>query len=103
MYPIRLTLDEKVYITFPPGQKNVSNSSLLCKLKNTIYGLKQSPRTWYAKSSLSLLKINFVKSSVYSSIFFKHSQNFIIIILIYVDDIIITGNNNEDIKMLKNI
>jgi Reverse transcriptase (RNA-dependent DNA polymerase) len=97
------TLDEEVYMTLPPGYKNVSNSSLVCELKKTIYGLKKSPREWYAKLSLSLLKINFVKSSADFSMFVKHSQNFTIIILIYVDDIIITGNNNEEIEKVKKI
>jgi Reverse transcriptase (RNA-dependent DNA polymerase) len=94
-------LEEEVYMTLPPGHKNESNPSQVCKLKKAIYGLKQSPRAWYAKLSLSLLKIKFFKSTVDSSMFIKHSQNIIIIILLYVDDIIITGNNNEEIKEIK--
>jgi Reverse transcriptase (RNA-dependent DNA polymerase) len=95
------TLDEEVYMTLLPDHKNVSNSSLVCKLKKAIYGLKQSPRAWYAKLSLSLLKINFVKSSADSSMFVKHSQNFTIIILVYIDDVIIIENSNEKIEKVK--
>jgi Reverse transcriptase (RNA-dependent DNA polymerase) len=94
-------LGEEVYMTLPPGHKNESDSSLVCKLKKAIYGLKQSPRAWYAKLSFSLLKINFVKSTTDSSMFIKHSQNITTIILVYVDDIIITGNSNEDITRVK--
>jgi ribosomal protein S3 len=47
------------------------------------------------------LKINFAKSSADSSMFVKHSQNFTIIILVYVNDIIIIGNNNEEIENVK--
>jgi Reverse transcriptase (RNA-dependent DNA polymerase) len=94
-------LDEEVYMVPPPGYNNLSNSSLVCKLKKAIYGLKQSPRAWYAKLSLSLLKLNFVKSSADSSMFIKHFQKITIIVLVYVDDIIIIENNNEEIKKVK--
>jgi Reverse transcriptase (RNA-dependent DNA polymerase) len=73
----------------------------VCKLQKAIYGLKQSPRAWYAKLSFSLLKIKFIKSTADSSMFIKHSQNITTIILVYVDDIIITGNNNEKITRVK--
>ncbi|XP_078160139.1 uncharacterized protein LOC144555617 [Carex rostrata] len=94
-------LEEEVYMTLPPGHKNISNPSMVCKLKKAIYGLKQSPRAWYAKLSFSLLKNNFIKSTADSSLFVKQSQNYIIIILVYVDDIIITGNNDEEINKVK--
>jgi Reverse transcriptase (RNA-dependent DNA polymerase) len=94
-------LEEEVYMTLPSGHKNESNPSQVCKLKKTIYGLKQSPRAWYVKLSFSLLKINFFKSTADSSMFIKHLQNTTIIILVYVDNIIITGNNNEEIKRVK--
>jgi Reverse transcriptase (RNA-dependent DNA polymerase) len=94
-------MEEEVYMTLPPGHKNTSNPSLVCRLKKTIYGLKQSPRAWYANLSFSLLKNNFIKSTADSSMFIKHSQNTTIIVLVYVDDIIITGNDNEEIKRVK--
>jgi Reverse transcriptase (RNA-dependent DNA polymerase) len=94
-------LEEEVYMTLPPGHKNTSNPSLVCRLKKIIYGLKQSPRAWYVKLSFSLLKNNFIKSTADSSMFIKNSQNTTIIVLVYVDDIIITGNDNEEIKRVK--
>jgi Reverse transcriptase (RNA-dependent DNA polymerase) len=92
-------LEEKIYMTLPPGHKEGSDPTKVCKLKKAIYGLKQSPRAWYGRLKFSLSKINFVKSSADSSMFVKHTKNFTTIILVYVDDIIITGNNNDDIKM----
>jgi Reverse transcriptase (RNA-dependent DNA polymerase) len=56
-------MEEEVYMTLPPGHKNTSNPSLVCRLKKAIYGLKQSPRAWYANLSFSLLKNNFIKST----------------------------------------
>jgi Reverse transcriptase (RNA-dependent DNA polymerase) len=60
-------LEEKVYMTLPPGHKNESDPSLVCKLHKAIYDLKQSPRAWYVKLSFSLLKIKFIKSTADSS------------------------------------
>jgi Reverse transcriptase (RNA-dependent DNA polymerase) len=95
------TLKEEVYMTLPPGYKSTSDPSTVCKLKKAIYGLKQSPRAWYARLSFSLLKINFIKSTADSTMFVKHSQKSTTIILVYVDDIIVTGNDNEEIKRVK--
>jgi Reverse transcriptase (RNA-dependent DNA polymerase) len=95
------TLKEEVYMTLPPGYKSTSDPSSVCKLKKAIYGLKQSPRAWYARLSFSLLKINFIKSTTDSTMFVKHSQKSTTIILVYVDDIIVTGNDNEEIKRVK--
>jgi Reverse transcriptase (RNA-dependent DNA polymerase) len=67
-------LEEEVYMTLPPGHKNESDTSLVCKLQKAIYGLKQSPRAWYAKLSFSLLKIQFIKSTTDSSMFIKHRK-----------------------------
>jgi Reverse transcriptase (RNA-dependent DNA polymerase) len=94
-------LDEEVYMTLPPGYNTTLDSSQVCKLKKSIYGLKQSPRVWYSKLSSSLLKNNFVKSTADSSMFIKYKHDCTTIILVYVDDIIITGNNNEEINLVK--
>jgi Reverse transcriptase (RNA-dependent DNA polymerase) len=95
------TLDEEVYMALPPSHKDASNPSLAYKLKKVIYDLKQSLRAWYVKLRFSPLQINFTKSTADFSMFVRYSQNSIIIIFIYVDDIIITEINNEEIKKVK--
>jgi Reverse transcriptase (RNA-dependent DNA polymerase) len=94
-------LDEEVYMTLPPGYKNEVDHNLVCKLNKSIYGLKQSPRAWYAKLSHSLLFLHFNKSSADSSMFVKYSNNITTIVLVYVDNIIITGNNEKEINNVK--
>jgi Reverse transcriptase (RNA-dependent DNA polymerase) len=95
------TLEEEVYMTLPPRYENDSNKDLVCKLNKFIYDLKQSSRVWYGKLSHSLLSHNFVKSSADSSMFVQHSGDTTVIVLVYVDDIIITGNNEKEIKNVK--
>jgi Reverse transcriptase (RNA-dependent DNA polymerase) len=88
-------------MTIPSGHKNTSDPSLVCKLRKAIYELKQSPRAWYAKLNYFLLKNNFVKSTADYSMFINHSDKSTTVILVYVDDIIITGNDNDEIKKVK--
>jgi Reverse transcriptase (RNA-dependent DNA polymerase) len=92
------TLDEEVYMMLPPGHENEGDATIICKLNKSIYGLKQSPRAWYKKLSSYLISYNFQISSADHSLFSKRSDNWIIVILVYVDDIIIMGNNLEEIK-----
>ena len=63
--------------------------------------MKQSPRAWYGKLSSYLNLCNFKISSADHSLFTKRNGNHITIVLVYVDDIIITGNNLEEIRKIK--
>jgi Reverse transcriptase (RNA-dependent DNA polymerase) len=96
------TLEEEVYMTLPHGYENDSNKDLVCKLNKSIYGLKQSLHVWYDKLSHSLLLHDFTKSSADSSMFVKHSDSTTTIVFVYVYDIIVTGNNEKEIKIVKN-
>jgi Reverse transcriptase (RNA-dependent DNA polymerase) len=95
------TLEEKVYMNLPPGHEREKDSNLACRLKKPIYGLKQSLRAWYEKLSLFLKSCGFTISSADNSLFTKHSNDNIIIVLVYVDDIIVIENNQTDINLIK--
>jgi Reverse transcriptase (RNA-dependent DNA polymerase) len=96
------TLEEVVYMNLPPGHKMENVSNIVCRLKKkTIYGLKQSPRAWYGKLSQFLLSCNFKVSNANNSLFTKISNNNIIVVLVYVDGIIITGNSQQKINSVK--
>ncbi|KAM2568815.1 hypothetical protein TB2_009006 [Malus domestica] len=93
-------LQEEVYLQPPPGYNGLKDN-MMCKLHKAIYGLKQSSRAWYAKLNSVLEKARFVRSNVDSSLFVKTSTNGKLVVLIYMDYLIITGDNAVEIEALK--
>ncbi|TYJ96768.1 putative mitochondrial protein [Cucumis melo var. makuwa] len=91
-------LDEIVYMAQPPRYVNSSLPGYICKLNKAIYGLKQALRAWNAALSQALLKWGFVNSRSDSSLFIFRHQTSVILLLVYVDDVILTGNNNSLIQ-----
>jgi hypothetical protein len=85
-------LEETVFMHQPPGFKDTSKPHYVCKLKKSIYGLKQAPRQWYKALRDALLQFGFVHSATDTSLFIYVSHNVLCYCLVYVDDIIITGN-----------
>lgn len=69
-----------------------SNAQLVCKLKKSLYGLRQSLRLWFAKLSSKLMLWGYSQSKADYSLFFIHQPNFVIFVLVYVDDLLICGN-----------
>ena len=90
---------QEIYIKKPEGF--VSNPSLVCRLKKSLYGLKQSPRAWYAKIDGFLLSLSFVQSKSDTNVYLKLIHSYLMIILLYVDDLLITGSSKKEIASLK--
>lgn len=82
----------------PPGFIDKDKPDHFCRLRNAIYRLKQTPRGWYNQLSDALVSVGIVNSLADASLFVFSSSRLLIYILIYVDDIIVTGNNLEEIK-----
>lgn len=80
-------------MTQPPGYVDQARPDYICKLKKAIYGLKQAPRAWFDKFSNFLLRFGFDCSFPDPSLFIYHRGSDVIYLLLYVDDIIVTGNN----------
>ena len=76
-------LQEEVYIAQPPG---------FIDSQHPEYGLKQAPRAWNDKFTSFLPSLRFNTNYADSSLFVKKSGSSVVILLLYVDDIIVTGN-----------
>ena len=84
----------------PPGFEDPLHPTFVCKLHKSLYGLKQAPRAWFECLSTTLLTLGFEGSKADSSLFHFHKNNIKILILIYVDDVIVTGNNSEAVQAI---
>jgi len=91
-------LDELVYMEQPHGF--CSQPGYVCKLNKPIYGLKQAPRAWYQKLSTTLIHLGFISNISDPSLFVQQSSSSTILILIYVDDILVTGTSSSAIQKL---
>jgi len=87
-------LIEKVYMKQPPGFRNPEHPDYVCCLTKAIYGLKKAPRAWYSALKHALTEFGFINSKSDSSLFVFHTGSTLAYCLVYVDDLIITGNNS---------
>ncbi|CAM8971434.1 unnamed protein product [Rhodiola kirilowii] len=95
-------LDEEVYMTLPPGYfKHEKAQGKVCKLLKSLYGLKQEPRQWYARFSDALISFGFLQSPNDHSLFTYNKGGIFLALLVYVDDVILTGTSCELIQKVK--
>nr|KAJ0196282.1 hypothetical protein LSAT_V11C700351460 [Lactuca sativa] len=85
-------LHEDVYMKQPPGFVSNSFPNHVCKLDRALYGLKQSPRAWFQRLHDFLLRLGFFNIQSDSSLFIRHTKEATTVLLVYVDDIIVTGS-----------
>ncbi|PKU65026.1 Retrovirus-related Pol polyprotein from transposon TNT 1-94 [Dendrobium catenatum] len=94
------SLSDIVYMQQPQGFQDALHPNYVCKLKKALYGLKQSPREWYSTLSNHLTRYGFTISTSDYSLLTYNSGNVQLYVLIYVDDILITGNSPTEINRL---
>jgi len=94
-------LDEEIYMKQLEGFTVKGKKDLVCKLKKSIYGLKQSPRMWYQNFNTYVQRIGFVRSKVDHCVYYKQVGEHFIYVVLYVDDMLLAGKNMEVIKEVK--
>ena len=98
-------LEEEIYMELPPGYSPRQGKSFppnaVCKLKKSLYGLKQASRQWFLKFSQSLLQLGFITSSGDHTLFLKNSGGIYMAVLVYVDGIVIASSCDKATELLK--
>lgn len=93
-------LDEEVYMKLPPGFSATADNQV-CHLKKSLYGLRQAPRCWFAKLSNALQEFGFKQNySDYSLFTLRHGAS-TLYVLVYVNDLIIGGDNPDFVSSFK--
>lgn len=95
-------LDEEVYMQLPPGLVPHS-ANQVCRLTKSLYGLKQASRQWFDKLSTFLISHGYSSSISDNSLFTKHNGSSFTALLVYVDDVILTGNSPIEITTIKQL
>ena len=93
-------LHEEIYMKLPQGfHSDIPN--VVCKLRKSPYGLKQASRQWYAKLTEVLYSRGYKHSANDYSLFYKKTGSSAVFLGVYVDDILLTGDNEAEILALK--
>jgi hypothetical protein len=93
-------LQEEIYMEKPPGYVQ-NDSSLVYHLKKSLYGLKKAPRAWYAKMDNFLIDIGFSRCHSDPNVYTKKVGSHLIILVLYVDDLILTGSDSKLLNHVK--
>ena len=94
-------LKEEIYMKQPPGYVQSGKENLVCKLRKSIYGLKQSPRCWNQKLCDHLKSLGFKESGADSCVFIKNETSTLKIIAVYVDDLILIAKSLSEMQQMK--
>ena len=94
-------LEEDVYMAQPEGFVNPTHPNKVCKLKKSIYGLKQASRTWNHRFDEEVKKFGFIKNGDEACVYKKASGSIITFLVLYVDDILLFGNDIPTMEGIK--
>ncbi|GJZ97954.1 retrotransposon protein, putative, ty1-copia subclass [Tanacetum coccineum] len=94
-------LDEDIYMGKPEGYVIKILSNRVCKLQRSIYGLKQASRQWNKRFDEEIKKFGFTQNRDEPCVYRKASGSNVVFLILYVDDILIMGNNIPRLKEVK--
>jgi hypothetical protein len=101
------TIDGEVFMALPEGfewlQPDLAQTSqnTVCHLRKALYGLKQAPRLWFKNINAYLQSIDFTPSTADQNVYVSQSRN--AILLLFVDDILITSGSHTQIIEIKKL
>jgi hypothetical protein len=94
-------LSEEIYMEQPQGLRQ--DSYFVYRLKKSLYGLKKAPRVWYYKMDSYLFSHNFVRCKSKLNVYMLRMTDSLLLLILYVDDFLITGCSNSMIDPVKRI
>jgi hypothetical protein len=94
-------LSKEIYMEKPRGF--MKDSSVVCRLKKSLYGLEQTLRAWYAKMESYMLSQNFVRCKSNPNVYMLKKTNSLLLLVLYVDDLLIIGCSTSTIVVVKRI
>ena len=77
------------------------SSGLVCRLRKSLYDLKQSPKAWFGKFSNVVQQFGMTRIEADHSVFYRHSSAGCIYLVVYLDDIVLTGSDHHGISQVK--
>ena len=94
-------LEEQIYMVQPEGFEVSGSAGKACKLHRSIYGLKQASRSWNMRFDKTVKEFDFVQNEDDPCVYRKADKGNLVFLVLYVDDILIMGNNIEMLKSVK--
>ncbi|GJX75492.1 transposable element [Tanacetum coccineum] len=95
-------LEEEIYMSQPEGFVVQGKEDYVCKIRKSLYGLKQSPRQWYKRFDSFMVQHGFSRSAYDCCVYHKRAPSgSLIYLLLYVDDMLVAAKDMEEIKKLK--
>ncbi|GJY46482.1 retrotransposon protein, putative, ty1-copia subclass [Tanacetum coccineum] len=94
-------LDEDIYMVQPEGYVNLKYPNRVCKRQRSIYGLKQASCQWNKRFDEEIKKFGFTQNRDEPCVYRRASGNNVVFLILYVDDILIMGNNIPRLKEVK--
>ncbi|GJS27658.1 retrotransposon protein, putative, ty1-copia subclass [Tanacetum coccineum] len=91
-------LSEDVYMVQPEGFVDPKHPNKVCKLQRSIYGMQQASRSWNKRFDVKIKKIGFTQNSDEPCVYLKASGSNVVFLILYVDDILLMGNNVQSCR-----